>query len=187
MKSDNQSAFLTTKNGIEWLDKFKRPIDFLPAHPFQAIRQVWNTITLEYKLNELEFMFFMAISADECIYDDREHRAEFIEFYCDLIRLVEATYFLSQQRKKGKKWKKGTTVHRPIRISDFQSQNPIQKIKQVCGHYTLKYIEIQLEHFTEAVIAYNGHLVAAVIKENIVSLNSDLLCLWKAGCLISKE
>ncbi len=83
---------------MEKIKKFikpDRPIDLLPGNPIMALQMVWKDESV-YQIvhGEIANWFYMALSNECAIYvnDDMESRAQFIEFYADLLPVIEATH-----------------------------------------------------------------------------------------------
>ena len=141
--------------------KYERPIDLLPEHPTRAIEEIDNDPGEDYILEELETMFFMAMAGPICAYTDISERVPFVHFYYDLRILIQAIF--------------------------SYTENPIQSSTSMqifCKRYTTQYVEIELGHFIEAVISYQGRLFKKIFRENLMGFYYILLTLCKTAYLI---
>jgi hypothetical protein len=83
---------------MEKIRKFKksdRPIDLLPGNPITALEQVWKDESVYQVVHgEIANWFYMALSNECAVYvnDEMESRVQFIEFYSDLLPVIEATH-----------------------------------------------------------------------------------------------
>ena len=130
--------------------------------PPQAMREVWNDTDLEYVLNELRYWFYMALSHENCAYEEANDRKVFIEFYDKFLTLIEAT-------------------------SITNDVSTLPTIKAFYTLYPIDYVRSELWNFLKAVGIYEGPFTKDIDKVNIFSFYSNLLCIAEAAYTISQR
>jgi hypothetical protein len=179
------------------LQRHKRPIDYLPEHPTEAIRQIWIDADIEYILYEIPYWLYMALSHEGAVYNDTvEERRLFIEFYADLLPFIEATNFFNEIEIAEQNDKKPDS-HAPrkkillyggdyqaVYLSKTEVINPLLVIARFCKTYSIPYVRIELWHFFQAVQYYDGPLKEFIYKDNTHNFYLNLLTLVEAGHLL---
>ena len=161
---------------MEKIKKFKkpdRPIDLLPGTPISALQRVWKDESV-YQIvhGEIANWFYMALSNECAIYvnDDMESRAQFIEFYADLLPVVEATHcyaIRSSYYEKNRVWpdiKQMTeAIHADVGfdycytyIYDTDMANPRQPMIKFCIKYPIEYARREIWDFFQGAESYKG-------------------------------
>jgi hypothetical protein len=176
--------------------KTKRPIDYLPDAPKEAIRQVWKDTDGDYVLAELPYWLYMALSHESTIYnEDFVKRASFITFYTHLLPFVEASYFFNEvesaeKEEMGKVPRKKyiwLDKYQPEFLDKEQAVNPITVIAVFYNAFPLSYARIELWDFFEAVQFYEGPLKQKIYPLNIGAFYLNLLTLVEARHLLASK
>lgn len=180
--------------------KTKRPIDYLPDYPKEAIRQIWILADIQYVFHEIPYWFYMALSHDGAVYDDAvETRSTFIEFYADLLPFIEATHFFNELERVEEKDKKDDSraphkkillyggPHQPAYLNKAELADPLLVMRTFCQTYPLSYVRIELWHFFEAVQYYEGPFKKLIYQYNTQNFYLNLLTLVEASHLLIKK
>jgi hypothetical protein len=159
---------------IPYFTKSERPIDYLPDRPLNTLQGLWKEENIRQLIHgELTFWFYMALSNDcaaPYVDDDGEGRATFIEFYSDLLPVIEASYcqamLYSADKKSGassdvKKLTALINEHMDddysfIYISEKEMLDPRQVMINFCLRYPIDYARRELWDFFEAASSYGG-------------------------------
>jgi hypothetical protein len=83
--------------------KPNRPIDYLPNDPDKAIKEVWDTMGLDFMREQLEFWPSTTMADYGAIYEDSDEREQLLIFFNELMIFVEATYFYNRIRDEERK------------------------------------------------------------------------------------
>lgn len=169
---------------MEKIKKFKkpdRPIDLLPGDPLTALKLVWKDESIQDIIHgQIANWFYMALSNECAIYvnDDMEIRAQFIEFYSDLLPVIEATHCYNVRSfyiERNKVWPNYEQTIDAIRedagpeyfytyISDTDITNPLQPMIKFCIRYPIEYTRRELWDFFQGVESYHGPFRNRVAK-----------------------
>ena len=169
---------------MEKIKKFKkpdRPIDLLPDNPLTALKLVWKDESIEDIVHsQIANWFYMALSNGCAVYvnDDMESRAQFIEFYSDLLPVIEATHCYNLRAiyiDRNSVWPNYEQIIAAIRedagseyfytyIEDTEITNPLQPMIKFCIRYPIEYARRELWDFFQGVESYNGPFRNRVAK-----------------------
>jgi hypothetical protein len=158
-----------------------RAIDHLPRSPLAALEDVWKEEDISHFIHgEITIWFYMALSNDTAIYvdDDGESRIQFIEFFADLLPIIEASYCYDQMslyQTKHRAWpdaKQLTTAIREktdgdyscIYLTENEMIDPRQVMVNFCIKYPIDYARRELWDFLQAAESYSGPFRAQVSK-----------------------
>ena len=174
--------------------KSKRTIDYIPADPDKAIREVWKAIHLDTVLDEMEYWLYMAMANHLAIYENTEERANFVVFYFELLFFIEAIYFYDKLRdEEGKKRYEASTeegkefldnINQRSRLTEDATLNPNPLIEEFCGMFPIAYARIELWDFFQAVNSYEGHFKSFINTEYSSQLYLNLLTLAEAAHIL---
>jgi hypothetical protein len=164
----------------EKFTKPKRAIDHLPDDPFGALEKVWEHQDVALFLHdELRYWFYMALSHEGSTYNDEiEVRETFIQFYADLLSLIEASfcwYVRQTYYQKNRISPDLTNMPGAIRdvlchdyqcvyISEGDQIDPYHVFAKFCVKYPIKYVRQELWDFLDAVQFYSGPFRKVVSK-----------------------
>jgi hypothetical protein len=165
----------------EKITKPKRAIDYLPDDPFGALEKVWELEDVSHFIHgELTYWFYMALSHGGTIYNDEdtEIRAAFIQFYSDLLPLIEASFCHSVGYSYYRKNKASPDLktmpaaikerlchdYQCIYITDEEEVYPESVYARFCVKYQIDYVRRELWDFLDAVHFYAGPFRKIVSK-----------------------
>jgi len=176
---------------IKKIKKPDRPIDLLPASPITALKMVWKDESIEHLvLGEIANWFYIALSNESAVYvnDEMDSRAQFIEFYSDLLPMIEATHCYTLRSlffEKNTTWADYNQMVEAIHedagdgyfyshISDTEITNPMQPMVRFCIKYPIGYARRELWDFFQGVETYNGpvryHVSRYVLSDYYLSV-----------------
>jgi len=155
------------------INKPKRPIDYLPDSPLEALEKAWEDVDVSQLLEgELRYWFYMALSHGSTVYRDADGdtRAPFIEFYDELLALIEASFchsvqYLYYQQHKEYPDRKTMPVAIKARLCHDYTCRYITQTEQICAEavytrfcmkFELAYVRRELFDFLDAVEFYSG-------------------------------
>jgi hypothetical protein len=158
---------------IRTFKKPDRPIDMLPGNPILALKMVWKDESVQDIVHsQIANWFYMALSNECSIYanDNIKIRAQFIEFYADLLPIIEATHCYNVRSlffDENQIWPDEKQMHEAIHgdlgcdyfytyISDTDIYNPCHPMVKFCIKYPLDYVRRELWDFFQGVETYNG-------------------------------
>jgi|SRR6185312_1044179 len=167
---------------MESIKKFikpDRPIDLLPGNPISALTQVWKDESV-YQIvhGEITNWFYMALSNECAIYvdDDMDSRAQFIEFFADLLPLIEATHcytLRSLYYDNNRVWpdikQMIEAIHKNLGfdycytyINKTDILNPWQPMVRFCIKYPIEYARREMWDFFQGAESYQGPIRSKV-------------------------
>lgn len=169
---------------MEQISKFSRrlrAIDHLPSSPLTALEEAWKEEDLHHFIHgEITIWFYMALSNDGAIYvdDDGESRAELVEFFADLLPIIEATYCYNQMslyHTKHRNWPDVKQLTNAIKedtdgdqsctyLTDNEMIDPRQVMVNFCIKYPIEYARRELWDFLQGAESYTGPFRAQVSK-----------------------
>ncbi len=163
-------------------EKSMMPWDYVMENPLASIREVYENVSLNYMITELEFWLYMAASNPSTIYDIPDDRVNLMEFAYDF------KHFLQALCKYGSLEGKYELSHYnvPEDLSKEELENPFPLIIQFYETYSMPYLRNELLHFLESVTSYRGKFEEYVDQIGFVNLYAHLLCLIEGGHLIVK-
>ena len=150
-----------------------RPIDLLPDNPISALQQVWKDESV-YQIvhGEIANWFYMALSNECAVYvnDDMDSRAQFIEFYTDLLPLIEATHCFTLRSlyyEKNRVWpdlkQMVEAIYKDLGfdycytyIYDTDILNPRHPMIRFCIKYPIEYARREMWDFFQGAESYQG-------------------------------
>jgi hypothetical protein len=158
---------------IPYFSKPERPIDHLPGSPLKTLAELWKEESVRHLIHgELTIWLYMAVSNDCVPYvdDDGESRATLIEFYADLLPVIEANYIrhmMSSYYKKNNAWpdvkklKAAINEHMHddysfIYVQEHEMLDPEHIMVKFCIRYPIDYARRELWDFFVAASSYSG-------------------------------
>ena len=186
---------------MEKIKQFKkpdRPIDLLPGNPIAALKLVWKDESIEQLVHvEIANWFYMALSNECAVYvnDDMESRAQFIEFYADLLPVIEATHCYTLRSlyfETNRAWADYKQMTEAIHedagrdyfytyIADTDITNPLQPMVKFCIKYPIEYSRRELWDFFQGVESYSGPFRSRVAKYVLSDYYMSVLTMVEAS------
>jgi len=189
---------------IRIFKKPDRPIDLLPDNPITALKEVWKDESVYQVVHgEIANWFYMALSNECAVYvnDEMESRAQFIEFYADLLPVVEATHCYTLRSlyfEKNRVWPDEKQVIAAIHedsgsdyfytyIGGTDLLDPGQPMLKFCYKYPFEYARRELWDFFEGVQSYQGPFRNLVSKFAFADYYLRILTMVEASYALCRQ
>jgi hypothetical protein len=200
-------SFVNYQLVMEQIAKFSRrlrAIDHLPVSPLRALEEVWKEEDLHHFIHsEITIWFYMALSNDGAIYvdDDGESRTELINFFADLLPLIEACYCtnrMSLYYSKHHVYPDAKQLTLTIRedsdddksctyLDEDEMVDPRQVMVKFCIKYSIEYARRELWDFLQAAECYTGPFRSQVSKFFFSEYYLKLLTMVEASYCLARQ
>jgi hypothetical protein len=183
--------------------KAKRAIDHLPGDPFGALEKVWDLEDVALFLHdEIRYWFYMALSHEGSIYNEKiENQETFIQFYADLLPLIEASFccyvrHLYYQKNRAlpdlaamQSAIKENLCHdyECVYITDEEQIHPYGVFARFCIKYPIEYVRRELWDFLDAVQFYSGPYRKVVSKHCFSEYYLKMLTMVEIAYVLSEK
>jgi len=189
---------------IKQFKKPDRPIDLLPGNPITALREVWKDESVYQVVHgEITTWFYMALSNECAVYvnDEMESRGQFIEFFADLLPVIEATHCYTLRSlyfEKNRAWPDEKQMIEAIHedtgadsfytyISGTDLVDPGQSIVKFCFKYPIEYARRELWDFFEGAQSYQGPFRNQVSKFAFADYYLRILTMVEASYVLCRQ
>ncbi|WP_207515004.1 hypothetical protein [Longitalea luteola] len=153
-----------------------------------VISKIFKNNTAQSLIEKLNNWKFVSLSAEFSVYNNSDHRCQFMQFYEDLILFIEIMavifiYNLTDDNVKNKfKIRNKTTL-----LTKEQIGHPKNVVTEFFGSYPMKYIKRELEDMLDAGIAFVHPWPDNFKEVQVLNIYRTTLCLIEcADCLLKK-